>query len=457
MRFVLSCCIFLALAVVGLGVYLVLQQQRRVLSFSAPTTATVLAKRVEDHVHREAKTYHTYEPVVEYRYQVGGRQFTSDRVFPVPQSDIHFSPNAARRYWELLEPFEVGDETTAWYIAGDPAEACLLRRPSYLPYFVILLPVMLASGLVAIFWPASPRRKGFWIAVAWHTAGSASAVHYFVLAGEHYAGAAMVSIGVYTQLGLIPLACALPSSESSDFARRIKLAVGCSLFGSFAGIWLGWLAGWLAVAVSDLQSVRGHWIGYGMAVSAALFALLGLTSGPPDKRNGSRRRGTKTPSQDRSHQAESAAEVEHVAYPPPSGPVPYQIDRRPMPGGERLETLLPGQVGPFRRATLDEPDDVRNTPIYATYRSGSVKIFVELGICDDPAGAQRALATAKAETDAEFPDAPQQFSANTEPSFLHTRTPLGAFFAWTRGHYYFSAHARSGQQDLDRFLEAFPY
>ena len=457
MRWVLTCCIILALAVAGLGVYLVLQQQRRVLAFSETTQATVLSKRVEDHVRRQGNTYHQYEPVVKFRYEVQGRQFTSDRVFPVLQGDIHLSPNAARRYRELLERFEAGDETTAWYIASDPAEACLLRRPSYLPYFVILLPVMAASVLVAMFWPASPGQKGLWIAVVWHSAGFTSAAHYFALAGEHYAGAALVGLGVYTQLGLVPLAFALPSSEASDVARRLKLAIGCSLFGSFAGIWVGWLAGWLAVMVSDQRFVRGPWIGYGMVVSAALFAMLGFASCPADERKGRKRRGTDKPSPDPPRRSQSAAEVEHVTFPPPSGPVPYHLDQRPMPDGERPESLLPIDVGAFRRSGLDEPDDVRNTPIYATYQSGSVEIFVELGICGGPAGAQRALATAKAETDAEFPEAPQQISANTEPSYFKMHTPLGGFLAWTRGRYYFSAHVRSGQRDLDRFMEAFPY
>ena len=144
---------------------------------------------------------------------------------------------------------------------------------------------------------------------------------------------------------------------------------------------------------------------------------------------------------------------------PPDGPIPYQIDKRPMPGDEDLETLLPIHVGPFRRDEdeMDDPDEARNAPIYAEYRSDTDEIFVELGICDDAANAQRAVETSKSETDAEFPNAAQQLSLKTEPSFFKTSTSLGAFISWTRGSFYFSAHAKGGEEVLDRFMEAFPY
>jgi len=155
---------------------------------------------------------------------------------------------------------------------------------------------------------------------------------------------------------------------------------------------------------------------------------------------------------------------EFVPMPLPDGPIPYRIDQRPMLSGEDLETLLPTQIGPFRRVEMDDPDEVLNAQIYAEYRLDGAEIFsdagkisVELGVCDDPAIAQRGVETAEAETVAEFPDSAQLLSLMTEPSFFKSNTQRCAFMAWTRGGYYFSAHARSGEADLDRFMEAFPY
>ena len=85
------------------------------------------------------------------------------------------------------------------------------------------------------------------------------------------------------------------------------------------------------------------------------------------------------------------------------------------------------------------------------------RISFELGVCDGPESAQHGLETSKAETEAEFPEAARWVSVNTEPAFFKSVTPRGTFMAWTRGGYYFSAHARSGEDDLDRFMEAFPF
>jgi hypothetical protein len=63
----------------------------------------------------------------------------------------------------------------------------------------------------------------------------------------------------------------------------------------------------------------------------------------------------------------------------------------------------------------------------------------------------------KGEIGAEFSDVPQQCVLNADPSYLRTVNKLGAFFAWTRGGYYFSAHAKMGGADLDAFMQAFPW
>jgi len=128
-----------------------------------------------------------------------------------------------------------------------------------------------------------------------------------------------------------------------------------------------------------------------------------------------------------------------------------------MPTGDDLDGLLPSQVGLFVRESVREPKDIHRDPIYADYRHGSSSLFVELGICGTPSESQQAIRTAKAETDAEFPDIPQVGDLGTDPSYLRTVNRLGAFFAWTRGSYYFSAHAKGGEADLDDFMTAFPY
>ncbi|MCI0335855.1 MAG: hypothetical protein L0228_21825 [Planctomycetes bacterium] len=137
--------------------------------------------------------------------------------------------------------------------------------------------------------------------------------------------------------------------------------------------------------------------------------------------------------------------------------LPYDIASRPTPIGDKIDNLLSPQVGPFRRKSLRTPEDIHTGSFYADYTRDGSSVFVELGICEDASHAEMALATAKAETDAEFPDVPQVFVKWQDVSCLRTVNRLGAFMAWTRGPYYFSVHAKGGEKDLDGFMAAFPY
>ncbi|MCI0398604.1 MAG: hypothetical protein L0332_18715 [Chloroflexi bacterium] len=138
------------------------------------------------------------------------------------------------------------------------------------------------------------------------------------------------------------------------------------------------------------------------------------------------------------------------------GVPPYGIDQRPMPGGEDPEQLLPAQVGRFSREELQFLGDPVGDPVYATYRDGSDSVFVEMGILASAEEAQLGLETAAGDTTDEFPSDPRFGAIGQEPSYLKV-VDDGFFFAWTRGRYYFSAHAAGGEADLDEFMAAFPY
>jgi hypothetical protein len=128
--------------------------------------------------------------------------------------------------------------------------------------------------------------------------------------------------------------------------------------------------------------------------------------------------------------------------------IPYGIAGRPAPAGSDLDRLLPAKVGEYARAPIRPPG--KGMPIYAEYRRGVGPVFVELGICDDAADARSALATARDETGGEAIE-------GKEISWLRTVNADGAFMAWTRGRYYFSAHAKGGEGDLEEFMRVFPY
>jgi len=151
---------------------------------------------------------------------------------------------------------------------------------------------------------------------------------------------------------------------------------------------------------------------------------------------------------------------------PLNGTAPYGIEKRPMPAGLNLDELLPKQVGPYTRTLLERSDqrgvepssiEVDGNSVYATYKAGTKEIFVEFAAAASPANAQATLDTAATETTDAFPTDPRFGSIGSEPSYLKVNNESGAFFAWTRGNYYFSANAKGGAVDLDLFLLAFPY
>jgi hypothetical protein len=151
---------------------------------------------------------------------------------------------------------------------------------------------------------------------------------------------------------------------------------------------------------------------------------------------------------------------------PLKGSAPFGVEKRPLPAGVDLDELLPKQVGPYTRTLLEESERRGVTPssiqvdgpsIYATYKAGGKEVFVEFAISSTAESAQETLITAAADTTGKFPTNPRLGSLGTEPSYLRVTNKNGAFYAWTRGKYYFSASAKGGVADLDAFMQAFPY
>lgn len=151
---------------------------------------------------------------------------------------------------------------------------------------------------------------------------------------------------------------------------------------------------------------------------------------------------------------------------PLSWNAPYGIEKRSMPTGLDLDVLLPKQVGPYTRTLLERSDqrgvaptsiEVDGASVYATYKAGEKEIFVEFGVTGSAENAQSTLDNAANETTDTFPTDPRFGSIGTEPSYFKVINESGAFFAWTRRNYYFSASAKGVEADLDAFMQAFSF
>src|SRR5262245_62794243 len=128
--------------------------------------------------------------------------------------------------------------------------------------------------------------------------------------------------------------------------------------------------------------------------------------------------------------------------------VSYGIAGRPMPDGTNIDKLLPIRVASFARDPIKPPGP--GMSIYGNYKRGAATIFMELAIGDNVRDAEATLETAAGETGDTIVD-------SGPIGFFRSVNEDGAFMAWTRGRYYFSAHAKGGEKDLDEFMQAFPF
>lgn len=140
--------------------------------------------------------------------------------------------------------------------------------------------------------------------------------------------------------------------------------------------------------------------------------------------------------------------------------MPYQLDRRPMPKGQDLETLLPRKVGTFTREAFPEgtkPSDSEDLDI--DYTSGADTVNVGFSIPGNEKDAHEGIRTARTETIAELKRLKRAKEIATALEQLDRPTSyykVADFITWSRGGYFFYAKANNAAA-LDAFMTAFPY
>jgi len=111
-----------------------------------------------------------------------------------------------------------------------------------------------------------------------------------------------------------------------------------------------------------------------------------------------------------------------------------------------------------QRGTTATSIEVDGNGVYATYKNGDKEVFMEFSIASSPEYAQSSWDVVVGDAnEGVYPTDPRFGSFGTEPSYLKVVNKDGAFFAWTRGGYFFTADAKGGEANLDAFMVAFPY
>ena len=154
-----------------------------------------------------------------------------------------------------------------------------------------------------------------------------------------------------------------------------------------------------------------------------------------------------------------AAIVLTLVFIPASGqntklPIPFGIDKRPMPTGTDLNVLVPPTVGSFTREQLPADAKARSDEdLNVTYKSGSDSVFFGFSIPDTPADAYEAVKVTREEAIASKVNMKgEQYVIRKDPSYFK----VADFMSWTRGRYFFYAKANSPAA-LEKFMRAFPF
>lgn len=273
-----------------LGGTLVRVQRERIASYR-PVSATILGQEIEERTKRSfrddrVRRVRTYRPVVRYRYEVAGEDYTADEVYPITVGLGGFGAKGVMQ--RIAEEFQRGEKVTAYVDPADPSRAFLLREASFLPYAsllgsvgVILASIGFAAHSIRRAKPKIKERVIIAILVFWIAFGVLTGAHYFFIDAPPYSWLAITFLTGYGALGVMALTQTTIEDKSSGLAGGLRLGS----FLGFAGFVLALLAGIPVMGVCKALGWFGYevgdprWIGYMAVVSTGLLGSVGFVLG----------------------------------------------------------------------------------------------------------------------------------------------------------------------------------
>lgn len=290
----------LVFCLLAVGIVLTLLHTRHLASYSARTTGTVIGTSLvpvrRDHSRpQDRHTGNALRPVVKYRYEIDGQQWTSDTIFMEP---FHLGGNLGRLYAKsVLEKFSKEQTVTVYFNPEMPSEACLIHQP-VLFYYLFNLGLVAAGGLVLLVRgtqtnsssPEKIRGLARSLSFVWYSVGAAAVAHYLMISHSLPSGGAWFWGILYCQLGLFPLSFCWDPDGVQRWGARLRTTATLSLIGTFLGFWLGLALGMLVAYFTSSASWGITLIGVTPPLLAVALGSLGILEiaeeVPPESTNG---------------------------------------------------------------------------------------------------------------------------------------------------------------------------
>jgi hypothetical protein len=136
------------------------------------------------------------------------------------------------------------------------------------------------------------------------------------------------------------------------------------------------------------------------------------------------------------------------------GQVPFNRDKQPLPEGSNWNSMVPAKLGAFERIAYQLPEPNNDGSAY--YKKGKQIVYVSFIKLKDENEIDEYMKVAKGDllrSTAEIRKS--EFSGSTR--YVYYRQKDKAFFAWTRGNYYFDVMVEGDVSLLDEFMSSFPH
>ena len=202
------CC---ALTLMGFGLCFVLLHDVRVAQFRS-VDAVVVSKGEVVIPRRRGGVDDmgpTYVPIIQYRYQVDGREYASGEVLS-NRGSFQYREEAQ----EIVDRFAVGQVVQAHYNPQDHSDAYLIRWTDCVGYLFIMVGTLFLVFQYIFFRSRKTRnvhRVATTITLVWYGAAILVWAHYFLMVGWGYSRLGLAFACTSVAIGLIPAAVAIRS------------------------------------------------------------------------------------------------------------------------------------------------------------------------------------------------------------------------------------------------------
>jgi hypothetical protein len=134
---------------IGLVIFGFVQHKKAKTSESWPTAGgSIVSARLDQSTHTEDEDGHTYtstsyRPVIEYTYEIGGKIYQGNRVFP--GASMSYDHGTAQG---IVNRYQPGAAVTVHYDPADPTQAVLETKSKGGNLFLILGAVFAVLGII---------------------------------------------------------------------------------------------------------------------------------------------------------------------------------------------------------------------------------------------------------------------------------------------------------------------